>query len=285
MGTSWSLKACASHRVAQELGEELEKVFQAVIADLSTWERESFISRFNRAPSGQVLAAPLHFLSVWRRAAEIAGRSSGAFNPCHGAAVRARGHGPGHHDLASFDTQHIWRGDPILRDAGEVCQPGRLELDLSAIAKGYAVDQAAKAIAELGVQSFLVEIGGEFIGRGVRPDGQPWWIEIERASEQAPVVRVALCGWALATSGDLHKMSDAGSHIIRSTGSASDENSLASVSVLSRDCMTADGWATALYSAGGEALGMANDNEIAALFQTDCGGYEVSDALRPWLSD
>ena len=97
-------------------------------------------------------------------------------------------------------------------------QPGGVALDLSSIAKGYAVDLCAERLRELGVPSFLMEIGGEFVGQGVKPDAQPWWVELE-LSDLAPApgepgsTDVALVNLAVATSGDFVRRRDGVSHL------------------------------------------------------------------------
>ncbi len=78
-------------------------------------------------------------------------------------------------------------------------QPGGLALDLSAIAKGYAVDRISDLLADFGYAHHLVEIGGELRGRGVKPDHRPWWVGLEPAGSAAEIV-VALTDLAVASS-------------------------------------------------------------------------------------
>ena len=80
------------------------------------------------------------------------------------------------------------------------------QLDLCGIAKGFAVDLLMATLREQGIHHALVEIGGELLGRGVKPDGSPWWVEIDRPaagliSGTAPPLLVALRDLAIATSG------------------------------------------------------------------------------------
>jgi len=94
--------------------------------------------------------------------------------------------------------------DPVRR---ALLQPGRLALDLSAIAKGFGVDLVARRLDALGITDHLVEVGGELRGSGVKPDGQPWWVALEHpddgdAGEQT---LLALHGLSVATSGDYRR--------------------------------------------------------------------------------
>lgn len=282
MGTTWSLRGHGPQELAlSRVRSALEESFAEIIAELSTWEPASFISRFNRAVAGEMLTPPMHFQTVWQAAVEIADATGGAFNPCLGGQVRARGFGPPGHTAGTLP--HVWRGDPVTQPDGQIRQPGALELDLSAIAKGYAVDLMAKTAEALGLTTCLVEIGGEFVGQGVHPDGTPWWVEIERPSQASPRWRVALCGLALATSGDLHRCVGDISHIV--TAPAEPDPALACVSVLAASCMRADAWATALFAAGRSGPALARAHGIAALFQARDGTAHISPALQRFLDE
>jgi hypothetical protein len=92
-------------------------------------------------------------------------------------------------------------------DGDSLFQPGGLRLDLNGIAKGFAVDQVAAALDRAGARSYLVEVGGELRGTGAKPDGQPWWVELERPPTANDGLRtlVALHGLSVATSGDYRR--------------------------------------------------------------------------------
>ena len=152
-------------------------------------------------------------------------------------------------------------------------QPGGVQLDLSSVAKGFAVDQLARALRMQGASHFLVEVGGELRGAGVKPDGQPWWVTLEGvpdAGEQAATV-VALHGLAVATSGDyrrhyLHRGARA-SHTLDPRTGYPIQNNVASVTVLHAECMAADALSTALSVLGLEAgMRFAEAHNLAARF-------------------
>lgn len=275
MGTSWSLRAA---RTVPELSDgavaaAVEQVLATVIAQMSNWEAGSDISRFNRAPLDTWCAMPAPFLTVLHAGLAIARSSDGAFDPAIGTLVDAWGFGPAGQGNAPADrtvTPSIgWRAIAIADD--RVRRTAPVTLDFSGIAKGYAVDAVAERLMELGLHHFLVEIGGELRGSGVRPDGQPWWVDIEAPPGLSlPVTRVALCGLSIATSGDYRRWHDKGgrryAHSIDPRTGVPVDNGVASVSVLHASAMQADAWATALLVLGvEEGLALAAREGVAAL--------------------
>nr|WP_318781324.1 FAD:protein FMN transferase [Sphingomonas aliaeris] len=174
----------------------------------------------------------------------------------------------------------------LYADRPAVAAAGGLSLDLSGIAKGYAVDAVADLLAASGIAHALVEIGGELVGRGVRPDGQPWWVDLEvpPGLTLAPF-RVALHGLAVATSGDYRR----GEHTIDPRTGYPVVDPVASVSVIHRSALAADAWATALTVLGvHEGIAMAEREGLAARLVTVRGGVAVehiTPALAEMLAD
>ena len=154
---------------------------------------------------------------------------------------------------------------------GAVFQPGGLRLDLSGIAKGYAVDLVAERLTALGFNSVLVEIGGELRGSGIKPDGHPWWVDLE-APPGSPFdpCRFALHGGAIATSGDYRRaLTHEGrryAHTLDPLTGRPVAHGLASVTILAESAMVADAQATAVTVLGPD-LGYeyASRNGLAAL--------------------
>ncbi|MEZ5938551.1 MAG: FAD:protein FMN transferase [Hyphomonadaceae bacterium] len=268
MGTSWSLVAWAPGDVSEaQIGHALHGVFARAIAETSLWEPDSWICRFNALAAGEALAAPSGVQRIWRTAVRIAEASNGAFDPCLGAVSSRRGFIPAGPAQAESRPGR-WR--EVLEIGETLIQPGGVMMDLNAIAKGDAVDRMAAAMNEVGVASFLVEIGGEFVGWGATPEGLPWWVDIEPVRANDPLWRAAMSGWALATSGGYRRMRDTAEGRISHIVPAREETHapLASVSVFSATCMEADAWATALYALGGEhAPRVAEKEGLLALFQ------------------
>ena len=162
-----------------------------------------------------------------------------------------------------------WQKLRLNPDARGVMQMGGMKLDFSGIAKGHAVDRVSDRLTAMGATSHLIEIGGELKGRGVKPDAQPWWVEIERVEDSpAPRTVAALFDLAVATSGDYRRAFVHDGRLYPhtldgSTGRPVNSN-LTSVTVLHASAMMADAYATALTVMGpfdgpdyAEAAGLA----------------------------
>ena len=283
MGTHWSARFYhAPHVDLHELKETIEYLFSEITADLSTWTPDSFISQLNDSAAGKRFKPPAHFLAVWTASCEIMRKSNGAFTPFALDWLNAVGHGPSSRD-ADAPIFSDWRkAEALLDAAGTISRPSGGRLDLSATGKGYGVDQLASCLRVKGIDCFLVEIGGEFASSGIKADGQPWWVDIERASGGGPGLRAALCGQAIATSG-LLQQSMRGSRPFQSHILGADTDDMTrSVTVISDTCMHADGWATALMAAGETGKFLADEIGIAAVFQS-VSGCELSRSAEAFL--
>ncbi len=268
MGTSWSLQAVgASPSVAAGVQTALDRV----VAQMSQWEPQSDLSRFNRDAPEVWREVPAELAHVAGAALTIARASDGAFDPGLGALTDRWGFGAsGAVDCvpdAADDGERQIDVDPdtcrIRRSAGAV-------LDLSGIAKGYGVDLAAERLLAQGVRHFLLEVGGELRGEGIRPDGQPWWVDVEMppSSAIAPY-RIALHDLSAATSGNYRRgFTVDGRHYSHSFDPRTGRpivHAVSSVTVLHRSCMMADGWATALTVLGpAAAIAVADGQGLAA---------------------
>lgn len=280
LGTSWQVRFSTPAPVADaELIAAIEGRLAAIVAEMSQWEPDSLLSRFNRAPAGEWVFLPPDFAAVVDAALEIAARSGGAFDPSHGRAAALLGFGaetvagpPASARLDEAKTTAGWDRLSFDRAARRLRQPGGLWLDLSGIAKGFAVDALADLMADRSIEDSLVEIGGELVGRGLRPDGQPWWVEIEAppGARLAPL-RLGLHEQAVATSGDYVR----GAHTIDPRTGRPLDGRVASVTVVHTRAMLADAWATAFTVAGcAAAIEMASRDGIAVrIVERRDGGF------------
>ena len=280
MGTTWSLRVVGG---ADTLTAAIQQRLDGLVAQMSHWAPTSQLCRYNRGVAGSWHGVGPEFFTVLQVALAVAEQSRGAFDPTAGALVDRWGFGasgpaavlPGDAEIAALLAASPGP-DRVLLDphARRVLQPGGAVLDLSAIAKGFAVDDIAALLRGQGHGDFLVEVGGELRGEGIKPDGQPWWVDLEVPPGAAMAgVRVALHGLSVATSGDYRRFVDADGqrlpHSIDPRTGRPIANGLASVTVLHADCMMADAYATALTVLGvDEGRALAADLEIAALFIT-----------------
>lgn len=284
MGTSWCVKHWArpgaAPRSAAQLRESIEAVLARVVAQMSTWEPDSDLCRFNRASAGSWHVLQPEFFTVLRHALALAERSGGAYDPTIGPVVDLWGFGPAPARDRAPDPAALreawsrvgWRRLQLDATTRRVRQPGGASVDLSSIAKGFAVDEVARALAALGVTDALVEVGGELLGVGERPDGLPWRVAVrwpvDEAGDDGPVV--ALRDLAVATSGDEFQRFESDgrrySHTIDPRSGAPVSHALVSVTVLHAQCMQADALATALTVLGPDAgWDFAQRDGLAAL--------------------
>ncbi|PIE18629.1 MAG: hypothetical protein CSA66_04545 [Proteobacteria bacterium] len=290
MGTSWSAVVVADEgldgeRMLTAIRGALEGVDQA----MSTYRPDSELMRLNRHPVGEVMALSADLRRVLAKAAEVSAASGGAFDATVGPLVEAWGFGAGaaaaaptDEALARLKATVGWRG-LTLSEAGATRSRQGLRLDLSAIAKGFGADAAAAALEAVGVQRYLVEVGGEVRARGLNRQGKPWQIGVERpdSATREAIAVVGLTSGGMATSGDYRSYREVDgrrvSHTIDPRTARPIDHGLASVTVLADDCMTADAWATALSVLGpDEGLARAEAEGIAAYLLVRAGeGFEV----------
>lgn len=304
MGTTWSVRLVpppglepATARAAVEA--ELARVVQ----HFSHWDPRSELARFNGAPPG-FYAVSEPFWTLLNATLDLADDTDGAVDPTLGALVDLWGFGPpgprpagdlpDEAEIAGALGRSGWKGLRLNRNARAVQQIGGMKLDLSGIAKGHAVDLVSDRLAGLGADHHLVEIGGELRGRGVKPDGQPWWVELQQApGAPAPRTLVALFDLAVATSGDWIRGFDHEgrryAHTLDGRTGRPLDNGVASVTVLAETAMRADAMATALAVMGpveGPAFAAATGLAAAFVIRSEAGLAEtVTPAFHAMLDE
>lgn len=294
MGTGWSLAAALPPGMEPApLRAACEGGFERIIAQMSQWEAGSELSRYNAAAAGTRHRLSPQFAIVLQMALEIAQASDGAFDPTVGALSDAWGFGAADWSgLAAWDmaARPDWRRVAFDGATRELVQPGGLTLDLSAIAKGFAVDYTAAILKRAGVDHALVEIGGELRAQGVRPDGLPWWVDLERApGDDGAPVRIALSGWSIATTGHYLRRRSAGSeswsHSIDPNAGRPISDDIAAVSVLHPHCMQADALATAIAVMGViRGLDFAERRRLPVRIVAE-GAVRASEAWRAYCEE
>lgn len=289
MGTTWSARIVIPTRgLASDPADAVQAALDEVVAQMSGWEPQSHLSRFNRSSPGAWRGLPPEMIRVIAAALDVAEASGGAFDPAMGALVDLWGFGAAPASLTPPDAEFVdallgqpgWRRIECDRPALQARRLGPARLDLSGIAKGFGVDQAAAALRAIGIRHFLVEVGGELLGSGLKPDGEPWWVDVELPpGARLATTRIALHDLAIATSGDYRRWFDHGgrryAHSIDPRTGRPVMNRVASVSVFDAQCMRADAWATALIVLGEEqGMAVAEREGLAALFiLRDRDGY------------
>lgn len=279
MGTTWTVRLVAPARMdLRALHAAVEAELDAVVAQMSNWDAESAISRFNAAAPGTRHPVAAGFRRVLDASLEIARASGGAFDPTIGPLVDAWGFGPPgpqvQPDAARAAALRVgWQR--IDLDGAGLLQPGGLQLDVCGIAKGHSVDAVAARLRALGIASAMVEVGGELYAWGRKPDGAPWRVLVEAwqgdEDDARPARVLALDGLAVATSGDRwHRREHEGrriGHTLDPRSGAPVHGGPSAVTVVAGDAMRADAWATALTVLGADAgFALACARGLAARF-------------------
>ncbi len=266
LGTGWAATLVTREppepgRVA-ELRRRVVAVLDRVDRGMSTWREDAELVRFNRLGG----SPPFHFSAETRRvvaaALELARETGGAFDPTVGPLVALWGFGshaatsdPSEQELERARARVGWAKLSWDDEGGLAAAPG-VELDLSAIAKGYAVDAVVGELSREPLLGLLVELGGEVRGFGLAASGEPWRVGIEDPSAPGSGFEavVALSGAALATSGDYRRLrvvdGERRSHVIDPRSGRPVRTRVASASVVAPTCMEADAVATALMVLG-----------------------------------
>lgn len=273
MGTTWAVKVRAPEASAGEISRLREAIrgrLDLIDSLMSSYHSESEISRFNRFASTEPFPLSQATLEVLALAQEVSELSGGAFDVTVGPLVSAWGFGvastgaseapppaPTAGELASVRERVGYGLLDLELATGRISKAHpEVECDLSAIAKGYAVDQLVAALRDLGYRDFLVEVGGELAARGRRPDGTRWRVAIERpdALGRSIYAVVGLEDQAMATSGDYRNFYQRDgvrlSHLIDPRVGRPIAHRLASVSVVDPSAARADALATALSVLG-----------------------------------
>lgn len=283
MGTSYHIQV-----VAQPNAPDLDNLRKQVDAKLewinnlmSTWREDSEISRLNRAPSQTWFPLSAETYYVIDLAQTISQQTHGAFDITVGPLVDLWGFGAKHSDENIPDASQIKQAMAQTGYAHIILDPAThaikkqipLELNLSAIAKGYGVDTLAELLDKHGHTAYLVEIGGEIRVRGRKPDGSYWKLAIESPIPQAQRAYqiLTLTDQGIATSGDyrnyFNKDGRRFSHIIDPVTGRPIAHNLESVTVISDTTARADALATALMVMGEErGVQFCEQQNIAAYF-------------------
>jgi thiamine biosynthesis lipoprotein len=300
MGTTWSVRFVGTDTMAGSLRAPIEAALRRVIAQMSPWEAGSDLSRFNASAAAGWHTLPAEFAGVIGCALRIAAETDGAYDPTMGALVDLWGFGaapPPSQRPAQEAVDHVragsgWRQlefDPATRRLRRL---SAARLDLNGIAKGFAVDLVASILHAAGIRHALVEIGGELSGAGVKPDGTPWWVKIDRPVAgrlSKPMPLIALHQLAIATSGSERSFAIGGqqfSHTIDPRTGIPIDNGMLTATVLHPSCMEADAYATALMVMGPEAgMAFARQHKLAALclFRSDHRDSEIVERISPEL--
>ncbi|MCB1776412.1 MAG: FAD:protein FMN transferase [Candidatus Competibacteraceae bacterium] len=294
MGTSYDLKLvpAPNQTVPADFQSQVEALLARINKTLSTYDPDSELSRFNRNSSTDWIAVSPELQQIVAEGLRISALSSEAFDITVGPLVNLWGFGPApRRDQVPSDAEIAQAQERVgywqlsIREQPPALKKERPDLyvDLSAIAKGYGVDQLAALVEAAGIGNYLVSIAGEIRAQGHNGQGQPWTIAIEKpvAGQRAVERLIQLGDHSVSTSGDYRNFFEQDgqrySHIINPRTGRPVPQTLASVTVVTDRSMIADATATALMAAGAEfGFQLATDHRLAAFFITvdPKGGFQ-----------
>lgn len=295
VGMVWNTTYHITYKGPESLQDSIIATLQQVSASVNVFDSLSTLARINR---GETDEADSVLIKIVTGAKNIFDVTEGAFDPTLGPVIRAWGFGKGH--TATADTANLdslrrfvgfekWRldGTKVVRD------DERVQLNLSGIAKGYGCDAVAEMLMRNGVSDFMVEIGGEIRLGGKSPRGGKWGIAIDKPVVSDTLIHDFLttiditdCG--LATSGDYRNFHTDSTgnrfgHTLNPVSLRPATTDVLSVTVISDDAMTADGYATAFMVLGSKkAEAIAVKFNIAILIVA-ADGVWVSPAMQPYI--
>lgn len=297
MGTSYQVQIVdmpediAAEDLALGIGELLSQLDTEIF---STYASNSELSRFNRHEVNVPFTASAQMIEVLLMAQEISALSGGAFDVTVGPLVNLWGFGP---DLAVFETVPTEAQiDAAMSQVGfqflrispsnrEIRKTRDVYVDLSAIAKGYAVDQLAEYLDQIGVDNYFLEIGGELKIKGSKPGGEGWVPAIEAPVDTASQVYQIFYSRgdniAVAGSGDYRNyFEEEGqrySHEIDPRSGSPVTHNLAAAYVIDESTARADALATTYMILGpeaAEALASKQGQAVYFIYKGEGDGFE-----------
>jgi thiamine biosynthesis lipoprotein len=280
MGTYYSIKIKTDNK-NKSLDDAVKKELALINSQMSVFDPDSEISGINKEVADKWMDLSPEMQTVLKNAHNIYLKSNGAFDPTIGQLIDLWGFGQKHPQktpseeeinevlkISGFDNIKFSRDFSRMKKEYDITT-----INLSAIAKGQGVDRIAELLKKSGYQDFVVEIGGEVYASGEKSeDIKGWRVGVIKPegnyTENAFII--TLKNKAAATSGDYRNIiyldNHKYSHTISSKTGYPVESNLISTTVISDNCMEADGYATALMAMSEkDALKFANDNHIAAI--------------------
>jgi thiamine biosynthesis lipoprotein len=294
----YSVTAFAAGDRAVDLQQVVAKELEAVNLRMSTYRDDSEVSRFNNTQSTDWFSVSPDTAGVVQRALQISEISGGAFDITVQPLVALWKFSADKSEFTALPDDETIAGilsyvgyrnlqarldPPALRKSVP-----QLQIDLSAIAKGFAVDQVARRLEALGFDRYLIEVGGEVRAAGSKPDGSGWQVGIEKpvAGIRVPCRVLQLNRQSLASSGDYRNYFEFQgkrySHTIDPRTGRPVDHELAAASVIANDCMTADAVATAMMVLGPrESMRLAAEMQVQALLLQRAEDGELTATMTP----
>ncbi|WP_207905777.1 FAD:protein FMN transferase [Aestuariirhabdus litorea] len=302
MGTTYQVKYVADQPVqASELQAAAEQALDDVNRRMSTYREDSDLMRFNRLPAGGQAVVSADLVELVQISHYLSRISSGAYDVTVGPLVNLWGFGPDKRPTKEPSESEIEQARARIgyqylevgSDGVTLTKQRELFVDLSSIAKGYGVDRVAAEIEALGIQNYLVEVGGEVRMKGTKPGKVSWRIGVEKPSmgEREATLVISADNKGIATSGDYRNYFEVDgkrySHTIDPRSGYPIDHKLVSVTVVDDSTALADGLATMFMALGPiEGMEVALREKISALFIEKAGDefrYTSTPGFQPYV--
>lgn len=290
MGTTYSVKyivteGSSTSLTSSQMQEEIDRLLANINQLMSTYIADSELSQLNASPANVAFSISPKTEYVMQEALKLNSLSQGMLDITVGPMVNLWGFGPNKRPNKMPTDDHLteiltYVGiDKFSLENSKVTKThAKVYIDLSTIAKGYAVDEIANLLTANGLSNYLVEIGGEMRLAGTKLNENKWLVAIEKplADERSVQQIISIGNNAIATSGDYRNYFEEDgvrySHLINPKTGYPIQHNLVAVTVVASQCIQADGLATALIVMGSEqGIKLAEQEDIAALFITKEG--------------
>ena len=287
-GTTYNITF--ENKTSKNYAPIIDSILKDFDMSLSEYQPASIVSRINA--NDPTVIVDKHFKSVFEKSKQIWEQSGGLMDITVGPIIDALGFGPTSKTpidsakiksllrYVGFEKVHLENNKLIKADTA-------MKIDVNSIAQGYSVDVVSNFFDSEGIKNYLVEIGGEVRARGKNSKGLYWRIGIDKPEEGNMVpgeklqVIISLNNQSVTTSGNYRKFYEENgikySHIINPKTGFPVNSRLLSVSIVAKDCITADGWDTPLMVMGLEKSieTLKNHPELEGLliYSDDSGNY------------
>ncbi len=264
MGTTYSIKGCCSTLDHSSIKQEIDSSLEKINNLMSTYRKDSELSKFNKYKAKSWFKISDNTFQVIKTSMEISSKTNGMYDITVGPLVNLWGFGPNNlRNVPSESKLNLtkkrigYKKIKLNEKSTSIMKTMDLiYLDLSSLAKGFGVDYIAQLFDKMTIKHYLIEIGGEIKTRGMNTKNQQWKIAIQDPdSEENNFSKVIpLSNLAIATSGNYRNYFNENgqnySHIINPTTGYPITHTTVSVSVIDKNCILADAWATALLTLG-----------------------------------
>ena len=270
---------------------EIDSLLDAFDQSVSLWVPNSILSRVNNNEDDVLIDK--FFSDNFFLSKKVASETDGAFDFTIGPLVKAWGFGYDNHkqidsliidsllNIVGYQKVDLFKNRVIKKN-------NNTTFDFNAIAQGYSVDMVGQFLLDKQINNFLVDIGGEVMARGRKPDNSSWKVGIEKPAKNASDQRdlkeiIRLDNMSVATSGNYRKFFEEDgirySHTINPHTGYPAQHNLLSVSVISISTALADAYATACMVMGLEEsirfIESRDDLDAFFIYSNENGYYDV----------